>query len=71
MDEVKQELAHGNRVELRDFGVFATRLQPARKARNPNTGESVNVPAKAVVHFKVGKEMAQRAGGTLQNPQQP
>ena len=70
LDEVKQELAHGNRVELRDFGVFATRLQPARKARNPLTNEPVNVPAKAVICFKVGKAMAQKAGGALRHLRQ-
>ncbi len=67
MDKVKQELAQGNRVELRNFGVWATRLQPARRARNPHTGEPVNVPAKAVVCFKTGKEMAQKAEGTLRH----
>ncbi len=70
MDEVRQELAQGNRVELRSFGVFATRLQPARKARNPRTGDPVNVPAKAVVCFKAGKEMAHRAADALRHLRQ-
>ena len=68
LDEVIEELARGNRVALRDFGVVGTRLQRARKARNPRTSESVKVPAKAVVHFKVGKKMAEKAGGALRYP---
>ena len=70
MDEVKQEIAQGNRIELRNFGVLATRLQPARESRNPRTGEPVKVPPKAVVCFKAGKEMAHRAGDALRHLRQ-
>jgi integration host factor subunit beta len=48
------------RIELRNFGVFEIRRREARKARNPRTGESVDVPAKNVVTFKPGKEMEER-----------
>ncbi len=61
LDEIIAELARGNRMEFRNFGVFDTRLQAPRKARNPRTNEVVQVPAKAVVSFKVGKEMQDRA----------
>jgi len=74
LDQVTQELSAGNRLELRNFGVFDTRLQPARKARNPKTSEVVYVGPKAVVSFKVGKEMteeAQKALPLLQQGQQP
>ena len=64
-DEIKGELAKGNRIELRDFGVFSTRVRQANKARNPRTNEAVEVPAKAVVCFKVGKKMAGKAQGAL------
>jgi integration host factor subunit beta len=57
LDEITTELARGNRMEFRNFGVFDTRLQPPRKARNPRTDEVVEVPAKVVVSFKVGKKM--------------
>jgi integration host factor subunit beta len=57
LDEITTELAKGNRMEFRNFGVFDTRLQPPRKARNPKTDEVVSVPAKAVVSFKVGKKV--------------
>jgi nucleoid DNA-binding protein len=53
-----EEKAH--RIELRNFGVFEVKLRKPRKARNPRTGEKVDVPAKAVVTFKPGKEMEER-----------
>lgn len=46
-----------HRIELRNFGVFEVRQRAARKARNPKTGESVEVPPKNVVTFKPGKRM--------------
>ncbi len=48
------------RIELRNFGVFEVKLRKARKARNPRTGEKVDVPPKHVVTFKPGKEMEER-----------
>ena len=49
-----------HRIELRNFGVFMVKTRKSRKARNPRTGEQVPVPAKRVVVFKPGKEMADR-----------
>jgi integration host factor subunit beta len=46
-----------HRIELRNFGVFEVKKRAARKARNPRTGDRVEVPAKWVVTFKPGKEM--------------
>lgn len=57
IDEVIDELAQGNRLELRDFGVFEVKTREARKARNPKTGEQVSVPPKRVVTIKPGKRM--------------
>ena len=65
LDEIIAELAKANRMEFRNFGVFDTRLQPPRKARNPRTDELVEVPAKAVVSFKVGKSMQRDAQAAL------
>src|SRR5262249_29849107 len=48
------------RIELRNFGVFEVKQRKARKARNPRTGEKVDVPPKHVVTFKPGKEMEER-----------
>jgi nucleoid DNA-binding protein len=48
------------RIELRNFGVFEVKQRAARKARNPRTGERVDVPEKFVVTFKPGKEMEEK-----------
>ncbi len=49
-----------HRIELRNFGVFEVKQRAARKARNPRTGERVDVPPKNVVTFKPGKKMEER-----------
>jgi len=60
IDEVITELARGNRLELRDFGVFEVKVRKARKARNPKTGDEVRVPEKRVVTIKPGKKMKEQ-----------
>src|SRR3982750_3255124 len=62
LDEIVAELGRGNRLEIRDFGVFETKLRKARKAQNPKTLEPVAVPEKRTVKFKVGRLMKQRLG---------
>lgn len=57
LNEVILELGKGNRLEFRDFGVFETRERKSRTAQNPKTLERVDVPAKKVVKFKVGRLM--------------
>jgi len=56
-DEIIAELAKGNRLEFRDFGVFETRDRQARTAQNPRTLEKVAVPAKRRVVFRMGRLM--------------
>ena len=60
LDEIVRELASGNRLEFREFGVFEVRARAARRAQNPRTLEKVAVPAKRVVKFKVGRLMRER-----------
>ena len=60
LDEVINELGHGNRLEFRDFGVFETKERAARIAQNPKTLERVHVPPKRTVKFKVGRLMKQK-----------
>ena len=57
LNEIKQTLKRGNRVELRGFGMFSTNIQKARISRNPKTGVKVNTPEKKTIHFKMAKEM--------------
>lgn len=57
LDAVIAELAKGNRLEFRDFGVFEVRTRKPRMAQNPRTLQRVPVPVKATVKFKVGRMM--------------
>ena len=59
-NEITAALSRGERVELRGFGAFSVRGRPARAGRNPRTGETVSVRAKAVPFFKSGKELRER-----------
>jgi len=60
LEQMADALAQGERIEIRGFGSFDCRHRPPRLARNPKTGETVNLPAKVAVHFKPGKEMRDR-----------
>lgn len=60
LNEIIEELAQGNRLEFREFGVFEVRERAPRIAQNPRTLEKVPVPAKRVVKFKVGRVMRDR-----------
>lgn len=59
-DAIVESLVEEKRIELRNFGVFEVKKRAGRKARNPRTGDPVDVPEKYVVTFKPGKEMEQR-----------
>ena len=61
LDQIIDELAKGNRLEFRDFGVFETRTRGARIAQNPKTLEKVRVPAKRSARFKAGRLMKQNS----------
>jgi nucleoid DNA-binding protein len=57
---IVETLVEERRIELRNFGVFEVKARAARKARNPRTGQRVDVPEKFVVTFKPGKEMEEK-----------
>ena len=59
-DAIVETLVDEGRIELRNFGVFEVKRRAARKARNPRTGQRVDVPEKYVVTFKPGKEMEEK-----------
>jgi integration host factor subunit beta len=61
LNQMTDALAQGERIEIRGFGSFDLHHRAPRIARNPKTGEAVDLPAKVVVHFKPGKEMRNRA----------
>lgn len=63
LNSIIDELAEGNRLEFREFGVFESRERAARLAQNPRTLEKVPVPAKRIVKFKVGRLMRKKVSG--------
>ena len=61
LDNIVAELAAGNGVELRNFGVFALRRRKKRIGRNPNKPQNaVTIPERTVVKFKPGKVMVDK-----------
>ena len=59
-DAILAALVRGEKVELRNFGVFIVKERSERRARNPRTGEEVIVPKKRVVIFRPGRMMDAR-----------
>ena len=57
LKEIKNSLRKGERVELRGFGVFFTKIQKESIRKNPKTGSKVLVPKKRSIHWKMSKEM--------------
>ena len=59
LNQITESLAKGDKVELRNFGVFDVKIRKARVGRNPQKPETdVPIPARSMVKFKAGKEMA-------------
>jgi len=63
LDAIKETLVE---IELRNFGVLEVRERAARKARNPRTGDAVQVKKKRVVAFKAGKALGDAVKGKRQ-----
>lgn len=61
-----EALATGKRIEIRGFGSFSLHYRPGRIGRNPKTGETVELNAKYVAHFKPGKELRDRVNNPLE-----
>ena len=59
-NSVTKALKDGDRVELRGFGTFTTKIRNARIGRNPKTGDPVAIPQKKMPFFKMGKSMKER-----------
>jgi len=60
IDNMAECLSSGERIEIRGFGSFSLHYRAPRTGRNPKTGESVELGAKYVPHFKPGKELRER-----------
>ncbi|MBW2185899.1 MAG: integration host factor subunit beta [Desulfuromonadales bacterium C00003068] len=59
-DSISNALVRGDRVEIRGFGSFSIREREARQARNPKSGNLIDIPSKKTPFFKTGKELRER-----------
>ena len=59
-DSMVQALQDGEKIEVRGLGSFTIRERKAREARNPKTGNTVEMSAKKIPFFKTGKELRER-----------
>jgi len=57
IETLKEALVDGKTIEIRGFGTFKIKERAARRARNPRTGEPVDIPAKFVPTFKPSREL--------------
>ena len=57
---ISEALAKGDKIDLRGFGTFSVRDSAARAGRNPQTGETIQIPARRVPGWKPGKELKDR-----------
>jgi nucleoid DNA-binding protein len=60
LDGILKVIQDQGRIELRNFGVFEMKQRAARKARNPKTNQEVMVPAKRILTFRAGKNVAKK-----------
>ncbi|MBF0494150.1 MAG: integration host factor subunit beta [Candidatus Omnitrophica bacterium] len=56
-DIIVDALSKGDKLELRNFGIFKVKTRKGRLGRNPRTGDGVTIPDKKVVSFKAGMKM--------------
>ena len=60
LEAVGDTLASGNNIEIRGFGSFKVKKRKAQVARNPRTGEQVNIPSRFVPAFKPSRNLVKR-----------
>lgn len=63
LDSISDAIAAGDKVQLLGFGTFEKRERPARTARNPRTGETIEIAAASVPAFKPGKALKDKVNG--------
>ena len=63
IDQMRDALLNGRRIEIRGFGSFVVKHYDSRWARNPRTSEKIWIKAKRLPAFKVGKELRERLNG--------
>lgn len=59
MEAVTNALKNGDKVSLIGFGTFSVVERAARRAKNPQTGKMIDIPAKKIAKFKPGAKLAE------------
>lgn len=59
-DSMTDALVSGERIEIRGFGSFTVRERGSRRARNPKSGTTLQIPSRKTPFFKTGKELRER-----------
>lgn len=62
VDAIQGALSQGDKVSLVGFGTFEVRSRGSRTGRNPQTGQSITIPASRVPAFKAGKQLRDSIG---------
>ncbi|GAB6934881.1 MAG: HU family DNA-binding protein [Calditerricola sp.] len=57
LDEITEALRAGEKVQFVGFGTFETRKRAARTGRNPQTGETINIPEAVIPAFRAGNKL--------------
>lgn len=60
IEEIALALSRGDKIDLRGFGTFSVRDSKPRPGRNPQTGDTIHIPARRVPFFKAGKDLRER-----------
>lgn len=63
IDHLQTSLSKGNKISLPGVGNFEVAARPARQGRNPQTGETIIIPASKAVKFKAGKALKEAVNG--------
>ena len=58
--EISEALCRGENIEIRGFGIFKTTVKKARIGRNPKNSESVQIPEKRAIKWKMSKTFFKR-----------
>lgn len=62
-DKIVEVLKKEKKVKLPGLGIFVVKLRKARTGRNPKTGETIQIPEKTVVKFRVAKDIKKQVLG--------
>lgn len=57
LETATKVLSKGDTIQFTGFGTFSVKKRAARKGRNPQTGETIKISARKVIHFSTGKKL--------------